>query len=72
MKYPKARGKMKARITAVGDGNATGIIECTEEEFKIIDKALDCIGDEIMESYSPSVYIERIPNANNDKETKND
>lgn len=51
---------MKARISAVGEAKISGIFNCTEREYEIIEKAIDSLGNEIDESYSPIVYLEKL------------
>ena len=51
---------MKARIKAISEGIISGIFNCTKEEFDIIEKAIDSLGNEEDESYSPSVYLEKL------------
>ena len=51
---------MKCKITAVGEGISEGTFECSKEEFKIIEKAIDSLGNLTEGSYSPSVFIEAL------------
>ena len=51
---------MICRIIAAGDGVSEGEFECDENEYVVIKKAINSLGNINEEDYSPSVYIEII------------
>ena len=50
----------KCKIVAVADGECSGYINLTQKEFDLVERVLDVLGDEVNESYSPLVYIEKV------------
>ena len=56
----KSKEKYKYKIVAMAEGHSEGHFECTKEEFEIIKKAVESLGNNSESEYAPTVYVDTI------------